>query len=268
MTIAEILSYKEYKTLNSIDHFVYRLSQGRFGIRSSIDFCFDFDSIPDNKVSLKEIYYHNFDGIRYLGVFLVCFEDKPCALYFTAGRDGDDDKNYFIFDKTLFLSVVSYLESFSSYNNIETVDINEDLSDLDFIYGQDMGKILFDKTFNTTLKVGDFVSTPTNLIKGWNFDEEYVKAKIISVDQKSSINTYKISLIDFRKLLFIKRHETTRKIFKKFDVLNFSDFAGGYDSWDELSDEQKEITLSYLSKLEEPTFFIPFKEEIKLSLIN
>ena len=107
----------------------------------------DIDTHNNNidRLQVYNLYSDCLDGRRGLWIYSVYFDNEPIALWYEAGREGDDSNEGFIINEKLFSDAIEYLKTFINKEEyIKETNINEDLLELDTIYGYDLKSIIKD----------------------------------------------------------------------------------------------------------------------------
>lgn len=116
-----------------------------YGVVQEIDWD-DLDAEAVEKVGRIEVRKHlsQSDGYRGRWVSSAWFDHKPVVLWARAGRDGKDEAQDYILNKTLYVRMVKHLMSFYRWRNIRIVSAQDDLLKLNELYGQPLSLDDFD----------------------------------------------------------------------------------------------------------------------------
>lgn len=98
----------------------------------------EWNSKETTRITVKTIKYFNFDGRRIWRLSTVWFDEKPVMIIQNAGREGDDHRERFITDKSLFCEMVTHIRSLAGVEVLEVLDPEKDSPDLTKFYGYEL----------------------------------------------------------------------------------------------------------------------------------
>lgn len=261
MIIKDVLNCEKRK----VD--IYNFSQriDLFNIENCVNYYLSDDNINNTRFEVFEIYNQMSDSRRGVWLYSVYFDNEPIAIWYEAGREGDDSKKGFVLNRKKFVESIKYLESFNDYDDIEEFDINKDLQALDYVYGHDMTKELFNYNFDLKYKVDDIVILEQINEVYPEITEKNIVCKIIDIDNKSSAFTYQLELIDYKQIPYFDKnngHKVSYKIFKKLDVLHYNEMMSEEHSYGDFDERQKEIINDFFfNKIVSPKVTLGYIEE-------
>ena len=142
MKIKDLLELPKTKE-DYIDAFTNRLKL--FDIYKFDSWDIDIYNNNIDRLQVYNLYSDCLDGRRGLWIYSVYFDNEPIALWYEAGREGDDFNEGFIINEKLFSDAIEYLKTFINKEEyIKETNINDYLQKLDTIYGYDLKSILKD----------------------------------------------------------------------------------------------------------------------------
>lgn len=90
-------------------------------------------------IEIRDHFYKNFDGTRYMDVSSVWFDDKPVMIIRKAGRYGKDQRDQFVTDRGLYVEMLHYIVSLNMRSLIfceeNMFDAESDIESLNHLYG-------------------------------------------------------------------------------------------------------------------------------------
>jgi len=101
------------------------------------------DVDPAGRITLHTYTYFDFDGRRTWCLKGLYFDDQPCAIFQSAGREGDDHRAHFITNRQVFIMAMAYLETLNANGyQFDVIDPEVDMPELTNFYGCELVDIL------------------------------------------------------------------------------------------------------------------------------
>lgn len=270
MKIKDILDNCEKKE-GDIYSFIKSLKS--INVEHKLNKYFDFESIKDCKFKVYNLYKYMSDERRGIWINVAYFEENLVSFWYSAGREGDDSYNHFVLNKEYFLKSIKYLEEISlteeDYEIFEYL-IDEEIKELDYLYGADMSKLLLNLNLDLKYKIGDIVNLNIEEDKNLfpEIEKTYLRGEITYIDPKSSACSYKIKILDYKEIICFNGKNTKRNLFLKTDVLNYTDLFNTDIPFLELSKDQKDTIIKYMfEKVKHMIIDLSYIEENKISKI-
>jgi len=204
-----------------------------------IDF-YNYDALKKNNKVLINTHLTENDGYRGYWVYSIQYENELIALLVSSGRDGRDSRNTYITNAKLFKEMIIYLEELTNEDlELYQYSINEDVSSLDYIYGNDMSEKILNLNYKFNINIGDIIIFDTTFINEDNEKQIFrdIKGKITNINPKSSIRTITVEVLSHRLITnysLKNRHNTFNYL------LNLYDVPKPPSEWNDYSDKQKE----------------------------
>lgn len=135
MNANEIFSLKPLKISSDIWEVVNELDE--------LTHCRLPDVDPAGRITLHTYAYFDFDGRRTWCLKGLYFDGQPCAIFQSAGREGDDHRAHFITNRQVFIMAMAYLETLNTNGfSSNVIDPETDMPELTHFYGHDLKDIL------------------------------------------------------------------------------------------------------------------------------
>lgn len=261
MIIKDILNLDKRK----VDLYNFSQRKDLFEIETTIDYYMDNNYVNnENRFEVFEIFNEMSDSRRGIWFYSAYFDNEPIALWYEAGREGDDSKKGYILNKTKFIECIRYLESFKE-QDIKEININDDIQELDYIYGYDISKLLFNHNFDLKYKIDDIVILEQVEDIYPEIKDKNIFCKIIKTDNQSSAFTYQLELIDYKQIPYFDLKNTrniSHKIFKITDVLHYNEMMSEEKSYNDLNESQLKVINDFLfDKISLPKITLAYYEE-------
>lgn len=259
MIIRDILKLK--KTKSNLYNFTRRLDL--FNVDTSLDYYMDDEDVKnENRFEVFEILNQMSDHRRGLWFYSIYFDNEPIAIWYEAGREGDDSNKGYIINKIQFLNAIKYLESFKE-QDIKEINIDDDIQELDYIYGYDTSKLLFDNNFDLKYKENDIVIIDSVEELYSDIKEKNILCQIVKTDAKSSAFTYTLDLLEYKRIpTFDQKGNISYNNFKKYDIIDWKQVDFINEDYNSLNEAQKDCIKKYIfDDILKVSFTIPFKEE-------
>lgn len=95
----------------------------------------EFSDVKLEKIRVKTIFNHHFDGERCCTLKTIWYEEKPVMIVQNGGRGGRDHKERFVTDKELFMEMCNYiLTMVMDLEEVSVIDSNEENKELYCFY--------------------------------------------------------------------------------------------------------------------------------------
>lgn len=260
MKIKDILKLEKRKV--DIYNFINRLNL--FDIEHTIS---DYSNVYEEKntrVQIFEVYNKMVDYRRGIWIYSIYFDNKPIAIWFEAGREGDDSNKAYIIDKTNFIQAIKYLESLNDIE-LNEVDINENIKELDEIYGYDMSEELFQNDLDLKFKVNDIVLIESVEEAYPEIKDKNIFCKILKTNNKSSAFTYELELVDYKMIpcfVDLKEIKINYNFLKMTDIVELNSVTYNESDYNKLNEKQKQVIQDYLyDKILKPKITLTYEEE-------